>query len=179
MTKNEMYVAEAKEMMKEFFSNRSCSKRVLATLDHHKNINENGVIDGEFHSGCFRTAYVPSSRPFVIKTAIRKSGNAQCEREANTYADAVEQGFSRYFAKFYGSFTFRRHTFYVFQKVENTGKFWFNHYDDLMSDYAYRKGLKNFMDDHGINDLHGGNFGKIGRTYVLTDYAGCYCDEWN
>lgn len=179
MTNSERYVKEAKNLIVKFFDDYAlpCSYRTFRDLDHTYTRGFHGT-KLYFSNGCFRSTCIPAGKKFVIKTAIRDSGKDQCEREVDNYFEAEAQGFGRYFAKYYGCFTFRSHTFYVFQKIENVGCGW-DDYDTVMSAYAYKKGLLDFLSDYDINDYHCGNYGKCGRTYVLTDYAGCHEDDWD
>lgn len=133
--------------------------------------------DGYFDRGAFRVTFIPDNAPFVVKTGYNRGGREQCVREKDYYDKAVEAGLENYFATCYGTFVYREKTFYVFEKIEHIGEYG-GRYHRRMSDYARRKGLEKFLNDNDIGDLHCNNYGKRGRSFVITDYAGAHSSDW-
>lgn len=144
-----------------------------------KNSNKRfrGEYSGIIKAGAFRSTIVPNEFNFIIKTPLNNGGARQCEAEAINYDRAKQWHLEHYFAAYYGTFQYREHTFYVFKKIPNVGCGG-REYDDVMTEYSRRKGLKKFLHFYKINDLHGGNYGKIGRSYILTDYSGIDSEDW-
>lgn len=170
------YIDEAKAILTEIFKHHSCTYGTLKDCGSYNTHNSYG----QFTRGSFRTCFIPKDFPFIIKTGYTRGGRAQCEREANNYGYAVEYGVEKFFAEYYGKFTFRKKTFYVFEKIKDVGCSWQCYETQLNENYdrSERDELENFLSDFNIGDLHSDNYGKRGDDYVIVDYSGITWEDW-
>lgn len=117
-------------------------------------------------SGCARTAFITSD--YVVKVEHEKDA-VECygggENEIRLYAEAVKDGMDYLFAKI-SPFSYAGRTYYIMPRIrginEWSGKWAWN--------YMTTKEI-HWCNEHGLDDLHCGNFGFRNHQLCIVDYA--------
>lgn len=117
------------------------------------------------YHGATRIAVITSDYVLKFNYGKRIRDFGGCGNELRLYKDAVKDGYEYMFAKITAKI-YNHKTYYIMPKINGIGKY---EWDDVWEYLNYDE--SDWLHDHGVFDLHSGNYGwKNGRP-VIIDYA--------